>query len=1062
MVKTEKNNEIKKKRTLFQKIVNVFLYTGIGLFIIILLIFGASQTSTFREYLRKKVIEEVNQNLYGTVYINKIDGTIFTSLILRKTILNVGKDTILNAGRIELRTSPLQLLLKKIKVRKFEITNANISLIADSTGTLNISKLLPPSKPDTSKSTFPFKIEINNFNLANINFNFQRYDYIGSRAIYDSLNMKDLRVENLNIKLNALADIKNNDYELDLTELSLKPNLNNFAINKLSGQFAVNKKEIFANNLSIETLNSEVLLKIKVDYNLFDKKNDFTKSRIDLNINSDKFNFKDVSPFVPSLSLFNEALAIKIKCDGTFKELTLNQIDIKFLNSHLETKGVVKNLDHPKQMFVNARFKDTYLNQSDIHKLLPRLNLPVYEKLGVLKIDTLTFVGSPLKFQSLLSLRTDKGRLNFDANLNFEESQMKYDVKFGTYGLDVSPFINLVSNLNCRGTIKGSGIKPNEMNAELSLNADGSTINSNRIDNFGLTAQAYNKNINYDLNFIADSTSIDLNGNFNFTDKQAVSYKLKGDINKLDLFKIVKDSSLISSLNFTLDAEGDGFNQDSLNLYLTLFLKNSTINGIFIDSTRAIADIRKNQGNGRVINLISDLADITISGDFTIAGIVTALSKEINLISNVSKDKIQEILPPNSPLPLRTEIITTQLKKNKSKPAVGNTTSMKYLIEFKDFALLSLFLGHAQIEINGEMSGELRDTKDSTCFSYSTSIDYIKYHNNDDVFFLSKLNLDINVANDHKVEKLENLLASLHLRTDRVFAGADIQDILLDINLKNKIANFKFYSAVENSYVKLNGDIDISTNIAKMLFDTLDLNYKGFVLRNKQKTEIDYAKNDINFKNFTLFRDSSELNINGTLSRYYYQNLNVSLLNFKGSDIAANLAGLNQENVPEANINCKMNITGIFTNPIIKCTFNMDSITYKKSNFGSIIGGLNYLNKSLALDFKFISQKLNANEAALELNGNIPIDLAFSGTTDRIDKNNQLYIKLTAANFNLGAFGDLLPLVKRLQGTLKSTFEITGTLNDLKPNGYIDLSKVSFVGENNNLEYNAEMKVTIQ
>ncbi|MDR3597467.1 hypothetical protein, partial [Clostridium sp.] len=371
---------------------------------------------------------------------------------------------------------------------------------------------------------------------------------------------------------------------------------------------------------------------------------------------------------------------------------------------------------------------------------------------------------------------------------------------------------------------------------ELSLNADGSTINSNRIDNFGLTAQAYNKNINYDLNFIADTTSIDLNGNFNFTDGQAISYKLKGDINKLDLFKIVKDSSLISSLNFTLDAEGDGFNQDSLNLYLTLFLKNSTINGIFIDSTRAIADIRKNQGNGRIINVISDLADITISGDFTIAGIVTSLSKEINLISNVSKDKIQEILPPNSPLPLRTEIITTQLKKNKSKPAVGNTTSMKYLIEFKDFALLSLFLGHAQIEINGEMSGELRDTKDSTCFSYSTSIDYIKYHNNDDVFFLSKLNLDINVANDHKVEKLENMSASLHLRTDRVFAGADIQDILLDINLKNKIANFKFYSAVENSYVKLNGDIDISTNIAKMLFDTLDLNYKGFVLRNKQKT----------------------------------------------------------------------------------------------------------------------------------------------------------------------------------------------------------------------------------
>ena len=120
---------------------------------------------------------------------------------------------------------------------------------------------------------------------------------------------------------------------------------------------------------------------------------------------------------------------------------------------------------------------------------------------------------------------------------------------------------------------------------------------------------------------------------------------------------------------------------------------------------------------------------------------VEALSNEINLVSRITKNKIDEVLPSNHPLQLPIKIITPAITKIKIRPMTGTTASMKYLIEFKDFALLSLFLGHAQIEINGEMSGEFRNTKDSSYFSYNTAIDYIKYHLNDDVFFCPNLTL---------------------------------------------------------------------------------------------------------------------------------------------------------------------------------------------------------------------------------------------------------------------------------------------------------------------------------
>ena len=131
----------KKKRTFLQRTVNVFLYIGIGIFLLLVVAFAVSQTSFFRNWLRETVISAANDALNGKVYIGQIDGTIFTSLTLRDTYVTMGTDTLLNASRIELRTSPLQLLLKKIYVRKLEIDRTAIKLTKDRDGSLNISIL---------------------------------------------------------------------------------------------------------------------------------------------------------------------------------------------------------------------------------------------------------------------------------------------------------------------------------------------------------------------------------------------------------------------------------------------------------------------------------------------------------------------------------------------------------------------------------------------------------------------------------------------------------------------------------------------------------------------------------------------------------------------------------------------------------------------------------------------------------------------------------------------------------------------------------------------------------
>jgi hypothetical protein len=52
-----------RKRTLLQRIVNVFLYVGVVTLGIFIFLFGFSQTQTFRNWLRDFVVEQANDNL---------------------------------------------------------------------------------------------------------------------------------------------------------------------------------------------------------------------------------------------------------------------------------------------------------------------------------------------------------------------------------------------------------------------------------------------------------------------------------------------------------------------------------------------------------------------------------------------------------------------------------------------------------------------------------------------------------------------------------------------------------------------------------------------------------------------------------------------------------------------------------------------------------------------------------------------------------------------------------------------------------------------------------------
>ncbi len=1059
----QKSNEKKdkKKRTLFQKIVNVFLYIGLGIFFLLVIAFAVSQTSTFRNWMRETAMNVANDALNGKVYIGELDGTIFTSLILKNTNVTMGKDTLLNAGKIEVRTSPLQLLLKKIYVRKIEIDDTDIKFVRDQNGELNISKLIPPSKTiDTTSSPFPFKIIVSELNIKNTNFS-MKDSGLNTEVSYDSLNMHNLVVRDLNLSLSAYADIKNHDFELAIHSLSLSPNINRFTLKKLSGEFYVTNDSIRTNDLQIKTNFSDFWLNAHVNnFSIFDTtlNTDFAKAVLNLELSADRFAFSDLSAFIPATNILNGIISANIKISGSLKLLSLDLLDVNFENTHLQTGGRIENIDAGQNMHITADFYNTYLNQEDINDLLPSLQVPVFKEYGIIKFDTLSYEGKPLDFNTKVSVTTDKGSFEVGGNLNLGKEPMEYDINFRTRNFDLAPISGVPTNLTSRGSVKGFGVKPDSLNASVKFFAGGSIVNGTKMDSLRLIANAQSKKIDYRLTAIHDTTYAALDGSFDFTNTGMPSYELTGNIRNLNIAEILKDTSANTNLNFSIDASGESFDPDSINLFLSTVMYNSSVNGIKIDSTRAIVDLRKNEGGERIVNIISDLADITLTGNFTIVNAASLITYEMKIVTNAVKNKLKKLMPSFPEVDSLGSIVETIPEIEKQ----DRITKMDYVIEFKNFELLSLFLGGKQLELDGDIQGTLEETSDSLNFKFKGNLDYLKYWGKNDVFFLSKLNLNLALNNDLNSVSLSELNADVDLSIERIFTGNDIKNFQLGLAIKSDSAVVHFSANLEDYLIaSIDSRLNFNSQGVDIKLDTLSVQYNNFKLKNKKELNIAYSPDNINFKNFELFHKNGSFAISGLLKRKGNQDLTVSIKGLTGKDISESLLGLRPENSIQSYLNFTADIKGDFESPVMIIKLSADSVTYKNKKFGSLIANLNYKNEKLNTDIRFVDSVRSFKNPKLKITGDIPINLAFSGVEERLIKDSPLNIVVSADSFKLGALGNMLPEVNKINGELSANLNIGGTFNNLQPEGKLALNNTDFVIAKNNLEYNAGLKLSI-
>ena len=1055
------------KRSRFHKTVNVFVFFFIGIFILLLIVGGITQTSTFRNYLREQVVSLVNEEINGKIEIGKIDGTIFTSLIIRDAKLFYLKDTIANIKKVEVKISPLQIFLQKIFVRKILIEDAKIVLLRDSSGVLNLSKAFPSTPPDTSKTEFPFLIKVSEVSFSGISFSLQDEALRNSTSYYQNLNLSDLRIKNLGLTLNAEANINHNEFKAHIDDFYCQTNITNFNIKKIAGDFLVNEEELSALGVELQTNRSKLSLLAQLKgFNLFvpyDEKA-FKRANANVNLITEPFNFDDLAALVPAVDMLEGDIEGIISADGTINDLLVQDLNLKYLETNLICTGRLKNLDDPSNLLIDAAITKSTLKYEDVLSLMPGLDLPQFEDLSTLSVDTLTYKGGILNFTSRISAGMKEGSLDGNVTFDFRKDAMEYKADLNSYNLDIQPFAHFPINLTSKITAQGSGTNGKTLTSEITVDAARSTVANNSLSKFLLSADMKNGLLNAKCSAAIDSQKINLDGTLNIQNDDAPEYECTLDARRLDLAKLLNDSVLTSSFNFTFSVSGEGFDPNSLLAKLNGRIYDSHFKQKIINEAWIVFSMDTKDLTEKNISLHSTFADAMLTGNFQLTKLIPRLIFESDGISRSFIEKIDAYYPlglKKDSLLAKTKLFRNTPRKNDEQQEEQNEVfDLKFNIVSRDLSLLSIFVDKFQLDSEGKLDGKIKSDNSTFSLQTSTAFTYLKMVVGENTYIASNSSAKINLEHPLNDFHLRNFSCDLSLNSERIIAAAEIKNIAVGVTIRNNILKADAGAAVGGD---MKGSIVFSSQLEsptlQLNVDSLFFKYNDFALRNKEKMQVGFADNILSLKNINLYRGDAFIKAEGTLALEGRQNLSIQVSKFKGYDVSYNLLGMTSENIIDNDISLTSKITGTFQNPIIDLNVDVDHLTYKKNNFGSLKAVFGYKDKNLQTKINFIEGGKDSLLAKLSIEGSLPIDLAFGSVTQRLPDDKPLSLIVASKDFNLAAFGDALPFVKELGGILNADIKINGTYAKLDPEGFLKIQDGAFRAETNNLRYTAGIQL---
>lgn len=617
--------------------------------------------------------EIIADNLGLNLKIGEVDIGLPNWVILRNiTLYDKQNIPVLNAESIEVEVIRFTLRdfikerdsLQELTIGRVELVSPDIRLYTScKSGKLNLLEIFEKAEKtrDSLKKDRPLRL---NFILDDILIEKAKFTFRDSVSDNVSvfqpqrINYHNISISNLNL-LAHFKKLEEKRLDIFIESLNFEETYSGFHLDKFRGKI-INDAEPTLNekgecitegvfkisDLTIESGNTRLSAYLELPGQTLQMVLRGEAPQYYIFLNPSSFEFEILNHFIPPIpprGIVNAQGEIRGNLDG------LKAFNLKATHGkEIAVNGnvTIKNWNDPKALTLDIKVDKGNVSGKALRELLPDIPLPAFLD-NIEKSDfSGTFQGQSYYFFVNTDIHSPIGRVVSDIHLQIpplaKVKKLTYEGLITTYNLNFDAIqivrdVKISQNLNFDGKIKGTGTDWEGLVLDAKGKISGSSIVGLAMDSVFADISIANKRIK-GYTWIDDgvgrvNTEIDLN----LADTQHPSYKVKGDIRKLNLKKYkLLDIDLVYSGSVDLNMTG----KDLDRIYGDAALTNSVLVYTRSDTVKTlkVSDLAFNltrfTADSLALSLKSSIGNTDLSGKFLVMDLVKDvrnLVKEVQL-----------------------------------------------------------------------------------------------------------------------------------------------------------------------------------------------------------------------------------------------------------------------------------------------------------------------------------------------------------------------------------------------------------------------------------------------
>jgi autotransporter translocation and assembly factor TamB len=1037
-----------------------------------------SQTSWFKDWLRRYIVRESKQYLNGELSIGQLSGNLFFGVHLNDVALDVSGDRVVKVKGIEVDYSVLEFISRGIVIDQIKLDQPALKIERNGEG-WNLGRLVKKQEREADREGPRRSVSMPAIEVTDADVSI--HDAVGTAGITLPQQLHDV-----DIKAGfAYEPVR---YTIDLEHLSFRGVSPELSIGQAAGKIAVRDDNVYIDHLAISTTESSLLFDGVIEQ--------YLRTPLIKVTTTGNVSLPEIGRVVPALAGYRLHPQLDVKANGTADRL---QLDLNVRSEAGNVRGqVTADLQNPTLAFEG---------EVDIERLdlAPLLRNPAQRSdiTGHAKLDieiprtpaeapvnerwrgTFTFAG-PHVVAAGYDVRNARvtGRLA-GRRVELQGSGAAYGGTATARGFVITPAGRSPASFDLEGTAKGVNLS----RLPASIGAPRVTTNLS-LARYHVRGQgrSFSGDVALHQSTIEGATLADgTTGEFT-VEPGMVTYSARGSVADLDVERIgrafnvgaIAKPEYASRLTGTFDVKGSSprtpaarRQRESALAGLTLdasgMLKNSEIMGGRLPElgyeVHVANDALSGKANGQFehfdparLLLRPELqGDVTgsVDADFAIA----SLSQPVTPESITGGGKLT--LTPSTVGGLRIDAASVDGRYAKqvadlkqltfSGPDVkadaagrvaldsSSSSDLKYHVEAINLAELAKLAGQEGIGGAAIVDGVVSGNRASLVTKGTLDGSNLSYQNNNA--------LDLDSRFTVTIPELQLARARLEATTNGTFlkvGSLQINELNATTTYADKRVDFTTNLKEKTRQLDAGGQLILHPDHQELHLPSLSLRTQGIEWKMAPGSEatIKYAQDRVDLANVRLVSADQSLEVSGTIAlkgEAPAGDLNVKAQNVDLQQLETLML---QNRGFTGRFTANARVTGTMASPVVDGHVEIQNGTFRSYKYEALQADLDYTGRRIMVDGTL---RQSATEQVMA-KGSVPLSLFRKGTGGHTPPvaGEEVDLHITSTAMNLGVVQGFTDLFANVTGTLQADVRVGGSGDDPHLTGFIDIRNGAF------------------